>query len=337
MSSINKDSKIYVTGHTGLLGSSVVRSLNALGYSNLLLKTKSEIDLTDAGAVNELMASESPDVVIHLAGKVGGIQANIEDPVGFLVENLKINNNVICSALEADVRYMLYTGSSCMYPKDFKNPLVEEYLLAAPLEPTNEGYALAKITGGKLCEYCNKQYGVDYKTLIPCNLYGPGDHFTPGSSHLIAAIIDKIHKAKASGEGTIEIWGDGSARREFLFVDDFAGFICECLGFIYGLPNYLNVGYGKDHSVLEYYTIAAEALGYEGEFEFDDSKPVGMAVKLLDSSRAYGYGWRPKTTPMEGIMKTYDYYLGNREQETGNDIPHSSFHIPQSHPEKGGN
>ena len=314
MNTIAKDAKIYVAGHTGLLGSSLACKLRMHGRDNLLLRTRQEVDLTRDEAVNRLMRSEKPDVVILLAAKVGGIQANVSDPVGFLVENLKINNNVISSALDAGVQHLIYIGSSCMYPKDFESRLKEEHLLAAPLEPTNEGYALAKICGAKLCEYCSRQYGVDYKTLIPCNLYGPGDHFDPGSSHLIAAIIDKIHRAKAKGEETITIWGDGSAHREFLYVQDLADFIFDCLEFMDKLPNYLNVGYGQDHTVLEYYSMAAEVMGYEGKFAFDTSRPVGMAAKLLDSSQAYLYGWNPKTDPREGIRKTYDYYL-HREEE----------------------
>lgn len=259
------------------------------------------------------MCAEEPDFVVLAAAKVGGIQANVADPVGFLVENLEINNNVICAALAAGVNNLLYMGSSCMYPKDYNNPLKEEYLLAAPLEPTNEGYALAKISGAKLCEYCRKQYGVNYKTLIPCNLYGPGDHFKPGLSHLVAAIVDKIHKAKKNGEESVEIWGDGSARREFLYVDDLASFVCDSLPILDRLPDYLNVGYGRDHSVLEYYQIAADALDYAGRFTFDTTKPVGMATKLLDSSLAYDYGWKPGTAPDEGIRKTYEYYLRAKE------------------------
>jgi GDP-L-fucose synthase len=317
MTSLSKNDKIYVAGHTGLVGSSIVRSLEAHGYDNLLLRTRSAVDLTDAAAVGEMMRAEKPDVVILAAGKVGGIQANVADPVNFLVENLRINDNVICAALHAGVKDLLYTGSSCMYPRDYQNPLKEEYLLAAPLEPTNEGYALAKISGAKLCEYCSKQYGVNYKTLIPCNLYGPGDHFSPGSSHLIAATIDKIYKAMAAGRKTVEIWGDGSARREFLYVDDLADFICACLGYIDRLPDYLNLGYGKDHTVLDYYKSAAEALRYDGEFVFNTSKPVGMTTKLLDSSRAYEFGWNPKTAPTEGVQKTYEYYL-NIQKESPN-------------------
>jgi GDP-L-fucose synthase len=229
--------------------------------------------------------------------------------VGFLAENLRINANVICSALDAGVRRLIYIGSSCMYPRDYRNPLKEEYILAAPLEPTNEGYALAKIAGAKLCEYCNAQYGTAYKTLIPCNLYGPGDDFSAGSSHLIAAIIDKMHGAKTNGENEVVIWGDGSARREFLYVEDLADYICRCLEFMDDLPDFLNVGYGRDFSVLEYYRTAAEVIGFDGDFAFDTSKPVGMTTKLLDSTRAREFGWNPSTTPQEGIEKTYGYYL----------------------------
>ena len=314
MMALPRDAKIYVAGHTGLLGSSVVRRLRAHGHDNLVLRTRQEVNLLDDEAVSDLIHEEKPDLIILAAAKVGGIQANVADPVGFLIENLEINNNVIYSALDAGVQHLLFVGSSCMYPKDSEARLKEDHLLTAPLEPTNEGYALAKISGAKLCEYCSRQYGVDYKTLIPCNLYGPGDHFDPVSSHLIAAIIYKIHNANLKGEESVTIWGDGSARREFLYVEDLGDFIHNCLDFIDRLPNYLNVGYGKDHTVLEYYTMAADVMGFEGKFVFDTSRPTGMSVKLLDSSRAYEYGWNPKTAPIEGIRKTYDYYL-SREKE----------------------
>ncbi|MHB9035623.1 MAG: GDP-L-fucose synthase family protein [Armatimonadota bacterium] len=314
MATIDKSAKIFVTGHRGLLGSSITRKLTEAGCSNLLLRTRQELDLSHGCAVLKFLNEEKPDYVIMCAAKVGGIQANMADPVNFLVENLNINTGVICSALQAGVKRLLYIGSSCMYPRDYKNPLKEEYLLAAPLEPTNEGYALAKITGAKLCEYCNRQFGTNYKTLIPCNLYGPADDFRPASSHLIAAIIDKIHGAKANGEPNVVIWGDGSARREFLYADDLAEYICSCLEHMGQLPDYLNVGYGTDHSVLEYYQMAAEVIGYDGDFVFDTGKPVGMSTKLLDSSRAYGCGWRPSTTPRDGIKRTYDYYLSQLKE-----------------------
>ncbi|MBI2842712.1 MAG: GDP-L-fucose synthase [Armatimonadetes bacterium] len=307
------NSKIYVAGHTGLLGSAVTRVLRDQGYSNLILRTRQELDLTDAHAVARFMAEERPEYIVLAAARVGGIQANINDPVGFLAENQAININVIHSALEAGVRDLLYIGSSCMYPRDYTNPLKEEYLLAAPLEPTNEGYALAKIAGARLCEYCNRQYSTSYKVLIPCNLYGPNDRFDPASAHLIAAIVQKIHAAMSNGEDSVLIWGDGSARREFLFVDDLADYICRCLGRLDELPDYLNVGYGSDHTVLEYYQMAAEVMGYKGSFKFDTSRPVGMMRKLLDSSRAAAYGWKPRIDQREGIRRTYRYYVESDE------------------------
>ncbi|MCE5324018.1 GDP-L-fucose synthase [bacterium] len=309
MVAANKHAKIYIAGHTGLLGSSLRRMLISHGYHNLMLHTRSEINLTDSCAVTDFLSLEKPDCIILCAAKVGGIQANIADPVHFLAENLSINLNVICSALHAGVRNLIYIGSSCMYPRDYKTPLKEEYLLAAPLEPTNEGYALAKIAGAKLCEYCASQYGVCYKTLIPCNLYGPGDKFDPASSHLIAAVIDKLHRAKTDGKSSVEIWGDGSARREFLYVEDLADYICRCIGQLDETPAYMNIGYGEDFSVLDYYKIAAEVIGFDGEFTFDISRPVGMSTKLLDSSRARLRGWKPSTTLYDGILKTYQYYL----------------------------
>jgi GDP-L-fucose synthase len=309
MVAVNKHAKIYIAGHTGLLGSSLRRTLASCGYDNLLLRTRSEMSLTESSAVADFLSSEKPDCIILCAAKVGGIQANVADPVHFLTENLSINLNVICAALQVGVRNFIYIGSSCMYPKDYKTPLKEEYLLAAPLEPTNEGYALAKISGAKLCEYCTSQYGVCYKTLIPCNLYGPGDKFDPASSHLIAAVIDKLHKAKIDGKSSVEIWGDGSARREFLYIDDLSDYICRCIERLDEIPAYLNVGYGEDFSVLDYYKIAAGVIGFDGEFTFDLSRPVGMSTKLLDSGRARLYGWEPHTIPRDGIKRTYEDYL----------------------------
>jgi len=317
MSGVDCSSRIYLSGHKGLLGSAIARQMTAAGYEGLLVRTRQELDLTDDAAVSEFFRAEKPDVAILCAAKVGGIQANIADPVGFLAQNLRINTNAICSALEAGVRHLIYIGSSSMYPRDYMNPLKEEYLLAAPLEPTDEGYALAKIAGAKLCEYCNSQYGTLYKTLLPCNLYGPGDNFRPGSSHLRPAAIDKLHRAQASGERQVVIWGDGTARRELLYVEDLADYVCRCLNQLDALPDYLNVGYGRDYIVLEYYRMAAEVIGFDGEFVFDTSKPVGMTMKLLDSSRAQAYGWNPRTTPSEGIEKTYRYYLTHVVEGTG--------------------
>ena len=304
---------VYVAGHTGLLGSAIVRAAMADARYDLILRTRRELDLLDCRAVGRFLEQERPDSIILSAAKVGGIQANINDPVGFLLENQIINANVIGGALQAGVRKMIYVGSSCMYPRDYMSPLKEEYILAAPLEPTNEGYALAKISGARLCEYCNRQHSTNYRVLIPCNLYGSGDHFDPVSAHLIPAAISKLHQAKMNRERSVTIWGDGKARREFLFVEDLARFMVDCLDHLEGLPDYLNVGYGSDFSVLEYYRMAAEVIGYTGDFEFDTTRPVGMARKLLDSSRAAAYGWHPATDPSEGISLTYSHYLDTLE------------------------
>jgi GDP-L-fucose synthase len=252
--------------------------------------------------------------VIHCAAKVGGIQANINDPVGFLYENLQMNLNVIHGAFKAGIKYLINLGSSCMYPKDYSELLKEEYLLAAPLEPTNEGYALAKLAGAKLCEYCNRQPSTRYTTIIPCNLFGPYDHFDPVSGHLIASALLKLHKAKQNGSSSVEIWGDGTARREFLYVEDLARFIVSSLDRLNNLTDYLNVGYGKDYTVFDYYKMAAEAVGYDVKFIFDPPKPAGMKRKLMDSSLACGIGWKPKTSIPEGMRRAYDFFLQTEEE-----------------------
>jgi len=269
-----------------------------------------ELDLTDATATEAFFFDQNDDlVVIHCAAKVGGIQANINDPTGFLYENLLMNCNVIHAAAQAGVRYLVNLGSSCMYPKDFSDVLKEEHLLAAPLEPTNEGYALAKLAGAKLCEYYNRQFSTCFKTIIPCNLFGPFDHFDPVSSHLIASALLKLHQAKRDGVPRVAIWGDGTARREFLYVDDLARFIVLSLARLDAFPDYLNVGYGEDFTVLEYYAMAREAVASDVDFVFDPSKPVGMKRKLMDSSRAQQLGWKPATPVHEGIRKTYEFML----------------------------
>ena len=245
---------------------------------------------------------------MHEVAKVGEITANLDDPVGFLVQNNLINNNVILAARDAGIPRMLFLGTSCMYPRGYKNPLKEEYLLAAPLEPTNEAYALSKIVGSKLCEYLCEQAGLSYKTLIPCNLYGIGDHFGEDRSHLIAAAIKKIWLALQNGNADVEIWSDGTARREFLFTDDLAQFILDSLDQIDNLPNYLNLGDGSDFTVNEYYEFVAEALGYDGAFKHDLSKPAGMTQKLLDSSKAKAYGWAPAVSIHEGISRTVESF-----------------------------
>lgn len=302
--------KIWVTGANGMVGRALVSAVGHLRpKATLLAPRRKELDLTDRSEVRAWFDANHPDVVIHAAAKVGGIQANMADPVGFLSENASINLNVIEESRQAGVQRLLYLGSSCMYPKDFAETLVEENILQAPLEPTNEGYAIAKILGAKQCEYASRQFGLAYRTLIPCNLYGVNDHFDPASSHLVAATIRKVHEATLDGHRPVEIWGDGSARREFLYVQDLADFCVEVLDRLDLLPQTLNIGYGTDHSVLDYYQATAKILGYEGKFVFDASRPVGMKRKLMDSSRAASHGWKPRTTLEEGLRLTYGYFL----------------------------
>lgn len=272
---------------------------------------RKELDLTDRAAVAAYLADRSFDLVIHAAARVGGIAANVANPVEFLVDNLEINTNVIDQARRAGVRRLLFLGSSCMYPKDYRNPLVEEDLLAAPLEPTNEGYALSKIAGAKLCQYAAAQNGLAYKTLIPCNLYGPGDNFMPPHSHLVASVLHKLHEATQSGAPSVEIWGDGSARREFLFVDDLARYILGLDGSrMEALPDCLNIGFGQDYSVLEYYQIGASVVGFGGSFRFNLDAPTGMRRKLMSSARAKKLGWKPATGIEAGMTAAYAYYRG---------------------------
>lgn len=270
--------------------------------------TKSELDLRDQAAVKNYFGRYQFDVVIHCGARVGGIKASVENPVSFLVQNLQINTNTIQYAFESGVPNFVFVASSCMYPRDHKIPLKEDCLLEAPLEPTNEGYALSKICGAKHCEYIATESGRSYRTFVPCNLFGPYDDFTPEFSHLIAAAIQKISVAIAEGSKSVTIWGDGSVRREFLYVDDFARFILEHIADLCDMPSLLNVGYGTEHSVLEYYQMIAEILCYDGEFAFDIDRPVGMRSKLMDSSKARALGWAPRVDIRDGLRETVEYY-----------------------------
>lgn len=308
--------KVLFTGGSGMLGQAVQRLAPELAAGwRLFCPRRAECDLRDKQAVRRLLSSDRFDLVIHAAATVAGIAANITDPVGFLLENMEMNMNVISESARTGMPSLIFIGSSCMYPRDYLNPLREEYLLAAPLEPTNEGYALSKIAGAKLCEYISRQEGFAYKTLIPCNLYyGPGDDFDPSRSHLVAAVLRKLHEAKSSGAPYVEIWGDGSARREFLFVEDLAVFIVGLdPGRVDALPDYLNLGCGTDHSVLEYYEIGASVVGYSGAFRFNLDAPVGMHRKLLDSSRAAKRGWTAPTDLETGMRKAYAHFLALQE------------------------
>jgi GDP-L-fucose synthase len=302
--------KVLVTGSAGMLGSSIVRELRLNGAIEVAGLSRHDGDLLDPKTIRVALDNHKPDAIIHAAAKVGGIQANIASPVDFLASNLVIDSNVITGALASGVSKLFYIGSSCMYPRDYRQPLVESDILMGPLEPTNEGYALAKISGSKLCQYASLAHGVHFKTIIPSNLYGPGDNFNPGSSHLLSSVIRKVHEAKQSGAIGIEVWGSGLARREFTYVEDLAKWMTRALNHLPDLPPVLNVGCGVDYSVNEFYETAMSVMGYQALLQHDLSKPEGMKAKLMDSSLARDhFGWAPETDLRRGIEMTYSWYL----------------------------
>lgn len=306
--------KILLTGASGMLGRNILEHTDADGHE-WLTPTHAQLDLSDYASVASYLVSNTPDCVIHAAGKVGGIQANIREPVEFLIANLDMGRNVMMASAAAGVRNLLNIGSSCMYPRDREDALSEDDLLGGPLEPTNEGYALAKITVAKLAEYLSRvNPEFNYKTIIPCNLYGPHDKFDPRWSHLIPSIIHKLHVAKQRGEDSVDIWGDGSARREFLYVKDAASAILKAVSVISELPSFSNIGVGCDYTVNEYYHVAAKVIGYQGGFIHDTSKPVGMKRKLSDVRRAQAWGWSFETSLETGLAETYDFYLSTIEE-----------------------
>jgi len=279
--------------------------------------SSSELNLLEFSQVSSFVKEVKPDLVIHAAGRVGGIQANMANPVSFLVENLEMGKNVILASKELNIQRLINMSSSCMYPRDAKNPLSEDLILKGQLEPTNEGYALAKIFLTRLCEYINKENpDFLYKTVIPCNLYGRYDNFDPKRSHMIPAVIRKIHEAKVQGLEKIDIWGDGNARREFMYAGDLADFIFFAINNFNDLPQNVNVGLGYDYSINEFYDMVAEVVQFEGEFEHDLSKPTGMKQKLIDDSVIKRLNWKHKTTLREGIIKTYKFFL----EETHNGL-----------------
>lgn len=307
--------RILVTGASGMVGRAVLREF---ADQEVIAPTRGQLDLQDARATQAFMSRHRPDVVIHLAARVGGIQANMSDPVGFLLDNQQMNSSVISSALNSGVEEFLFLGSSCMYPRGRSRPLKEEDLLSGRLEPTNEGYALSKIMGARLCEYVSSQYGYAYRTAIPPNLYGPYDHFEVDRSHLVAAVIRKVQEATLTGAKTVEVWGDGKARREFMYVDDVARFVSYALKHVglRNLPAILNVGVQEDHTVLEYYHMIADLLDYDGEFVTDLDRPSGMRRKLLDSSKAFALGWRPRIGLSEGLRATIAHFLKEKSGHT---------------------
>jgi len=308
VASISNDSKIYIAGHNGLVGSAIVRNLKSKGYDKLLLRTRQELDLKDTLAVNQFYREEQPDIVIDAAAKVGGIHANETYPAEFIHDNLVIQNNIIDGAHQAGVKKLIFLGSSCIYPKMAPQPLKEEYLLTGPLESTNEWYAIAKIAGIKMCQAYRKQYGFDVISLMPTNLYGPGDNFELQNSHVLPALIHKFHKAKVNGDKTVTVWGSGQPKREFLYIDDLADatiFLMEN----YTGEQFVNVGVGEDVSIKELAELIKNEVGFSGGLEFDTSMPDGTPRKLMDVSFLNKLGWKAKTSLGQGLLQTYQWYV----------------------------
>ena len=307
---MEKDAKIYVAGHRGLVGSAIVRCLESQGYSNILTRTSSELDLTDQRAVVDFFAEEKPAYIFLAAARVGGILANDSYPADFIYDNLMIEANIIHASFQTNVKKLLFLGSTCIYPKLAPQPLKEEYLLTGPLEPTNEWYAVAKIAGIKLCQAYRIQHECDFISAMPTNLYGPGDNFDLQSSHVLPALIRKFNEAKESNAANVTMWGTGSPKREFCHVDDCAN-ACVYLMNEYSDGGIVNIGVGEDVSILELGEMVKRIVGFEGEIIFDSSKPDGTPRKLVDVSRITSLGWKAKISLEEGIASTYDWYLEN--------------------------
>lgn len=313
--------KIYVAGHRGMVGSAIVRTLCQLGQSNIVTRTHAELDLTNQATVRTFFEEEKPDQVYLAAAKVGGIHANNTYPAEFIYENLMVQANVIDAAFQNGVKRLLFLGSSCIYPKQAPQPMSEDALLTGPLEPTNEPYAIAKIAGIKLCESYNRQYGqshgIDYRSVMPTNLYGPGDNYHPENSHVIPALIRRFHEAKVSKAPTVTIWGTGTPRREFLYVEDMAAASVHVMNLaktIYDahtqpMQSLINVGYGGDITIAQVAQVVSQAVGYEGKIEFDPTKPDGTPRKLMDSSRLNALGWQAKIRLEEGLSVAYQDFL----------------------------
>ena len=310
------DDKIYVAGHRGLVGSAIVRRLQADGFNNLLLRTSAELDLREQAAVREFFRREKPDYVILAAAKVGGILANDRYPADFIYDNLMMEANVIHASYEHRVAKLLALGSTCIYPKLAAQPLRVEYLLSGPLEPTNEWYAVAKIAGIKLCQAYQRQHGCRFIAAMPTNLYGPGDNFDLNNSHVLPALIRKFHEAKIAGSPAVTLWGSGTPRREFLYVDDLAD-ACLFLLRNYDEPEIINIGVGEDLSIAELAGLVRAVVGFQGKIEYDASKPEGTPRKLVDTSKINALGWKAKTGLREGVVETYRWFLDNIDHLRG--------------------
>lgn len=303
---------VWVAGHNGMVGSAIVRALKRAGIGPVISRSSSELDLRDYGATERFLRSEQPAVVVMAAALVGGIKANSNSPYDFLQQNLVMSANVIEAARVANVTKLLYLGSSCIYPKHAPQPISESSLLTGPLEPTNEGYAIAKIAGIRLCDYARRQYGRDFISAMPCNLYGPGDDFSLERSHVLPAMIRKMHDAKTRGDVAITLWGSGKPLREFLHADDLAD-ACIFLLRNYSAEGHINVGAGSDISIRELADVVADAVGFKGAIKFDPSNPDGTPRKLMDSARITKMGWSPQIALRDGIRSTYEWFLQNHQ------------------------
>lgn len=309
---VEKSDKIFIAGHRGLVGSSLVRKLEQDGFPNLLTRNRAELDLRNASDVDRFFAQEKPAVVILAAAKVGGIKANSDLPVEFLLENLEMQNHVVRAAHDAGVRKLLFLGSSCIYPKHAPQPIPESALLTGPLEPTNEAYAIAKIAGIKLCQAYSREYGANFISAMPTNLYGPNDNFDLLSSHVLPALLRKAHIAKQEGTRELMVWGSGQPRREFLHVDDLAA-ACVFLLENYDSPEIVNIGCGEDISIRELAELICDIVGFRGDLAWDTTKPDGTPRKLLDVSKIHALGWRHRVELREGIARTYQWFLENEK------------------------
>ncbi|MCX8485442.1 MAG: GDP-L-fucose synthase [Bacteroidia bacterium] len=310
---MEKEAKIYVAGHRGMVGSAIVRELEKLGYQNIVTRTSAELDLRNQSAVDVFYQTEKPDYVFVAAAKVGGILANNTYRAEFLYDNLCIQNNLIHGAYVHNVKKLLFLGSSCIYPKLAPQPLKEEYLLSGFLEPTNEPYAIAKITGIKMCEAYRDQYGCNFISAMPTNMYGPNDNYHPENSHVLPALIRKFHEAKVGNAAQVTVWGDGSPMREFLYADDLANALVYLM-LNYNEKEFVNVGYGSDITIGDLAKTIAEIVGFNGEIVFDSSKPNGTPKKLMDSSRLFATGWQPQTHLQAGIKLAYDDFLSKHSE-----------------------
>ncbi len=302
-------SRVLITGGGGMVGRNLAEH-PAADLHEVFAPRRAELDLSDMNACLVAISEFRPDLVIHAAGRVGGILANSANQAGFLVDNLDIGRNIVLAARQSGVPRLLNLGSSCMYPRQAPNPILEESVLSGPLEPTNEGYALAKIMVTRLCDFISESDGLCYRTAIPCNLYGPHDKFGLEVSHMLPGIINKVHHALEADLPTVEIWGDGTARREFMYAADLAGALWHLADRLEEIPGMINLGMGSDRTVLDYYETVAEVIGWRGRFTFDLTRPVGMQQKLVDTRRQEALGWSPSTSLKDGIAMTYEYYLG---------------------------